>query len=82
MLTGITFEEFLEIRVEEVEERAAKEKEAAIKKTEAKVAKKIAEEKDQNFVMKLLRKNWPVEEIQELTEVPMDKILEIKNAIN
>lgn len=77
MLTGITFEEFLEIRVEEVEERAAKEKEAAVKKAEV----KVAEEKDQNFVMKLLRKNWPVEEIQELTEVPMDKILEIKNAI-
>lgn len=81
MLTGITFEEFLEVRVEEVEERAAKEKEAAVKKAEEK-AKKIAEEKDRNFVMKLLRKNCPVEEIQELTEVPMDKILEIKNAIN
>lgn len=73
MLTGITLEELYEIRVEEVEERAAKEKEAVIKK---------AEEKEGKLVTKLLRKNWTVEEIQELTEVPMSKILQIQAALH
>lgn len=62
MLTGITFEEFLEIRVEEAAERAA-------------------EEKDRKFVTNLLRENWAIDKIQELTEVSLDRILEIKAAI-
>lgn len=62
MLTDITWEEFVNIRVEEAEER-------------------MAWEKDRQFVTKLLRKNWEIDKIQELTEVPIDKILEIKSAI-
>lgn len=73
MLAGITLEELYEIRLEEVEERAAKEKEAVVKK---------AEEKEWKLIRKLLRKNWTVDAIQELTETPMNKILEIQAAIN
>ncbi len=88
MLTGITLEELYEIREEEAEERGArrgaKEKEAAVKKAEAeaKAAKKAMEEKDRLYITKLLRKNWTVEEIQELTEVPMSKILQIQAALH
>lgn len=71
MLTGITLEELYEIRVEEAEERGA-----------ARAAKKIAEEKDRNYVMKLLRRNWSLDETQDLTDVPIDKILEIQVAIH
>ena len=53
MLTGITLEELYEIREEEAEERGAK---------------KAAEEKDRKFVTKLLRENWAIDRIQELTE--------------
>ncbi|MCI9595749.1 MAG: hypothetical protein HFE75_00330 [Firmicutes bacterium] len=78
MLTGVTLEELCEIREEEAEERgaarAAKEKEAAIQKA--------IEEKNRIYVTKLLKKNWAVEEIQELTDVPLDKILEIQAAIH
>lgn len=73
MLAGITLEELYEIRLEEVEERAAKEKEAVVKN---------AEEKEWKLIRKLLRKNWTVDAIQELTETPMNKILEIQAAIN
>ncbi len=70
MLTGVTLEELYEIREEEAEERGA-----------ARAAKETAEEKDRSYITKLLRKNWTLEEIQEFTEVPMDKILEIQAAI-
>ena len=66
MLTGITLEELYEIREEEAEERGAK---------------KAAEEKDRKFVTKLLRENWAIDRIQELTEVSKERILEIKAAI-
>ena len=71
MLTGITLEELYEIREEEAEERGA-----------ARAAKETAEEKDRIHITKLLKKNWAVEEIQELTEVTLDKILEIRAAIH
>lgn len=66
MLTGITLEELYEIREEEAEERGAA---------------RAAEEKDRKFVTKLLKENWAIDKIQELTEVPRDRILEIKTAI-
>ncbi len=70
MLAGITLEELYEIREEEAEERGA-----------ARAAKK-AEEKERKLVRKLLKRNWTVEAIQELTEVPMNKILEIQADIH
>ncbi|MCI9598112.1 MAG: hypothetical protein HFE75_12620, partial [Firmicutes bacterium] len=77
MLTGITLEELYEIRGEEAEERGAarvaKEKEAVVKN---------AEQKERKLIKKLLKKNWTVEAVQELTETPMDKILEIQAAIH
>ncbi len=59
-----------------------KENEAAIKKAEAEATKKAMEEKDRKFVTKLLKENWAIDKIQEFTEVPMDKILEIQAAIH
>ncbi len=42
---------------------------------------RVAEEKDRKFVTNLLKENWAIDKIQELTEVSKDRILEIKAAI-
>lgn len=85
MFMDVTWEEFWNIRMEEAEEIG---EERGEKKAWEKAALKIreleskVEEKDRQFVINLLRKDYDIDQIHELTNVSLDKIREIKRARN
>lgn len=84
MLMDITWEEFWNIRMEEAEEigekKAWEKAEQKIRDLESKAEKERtkAEEKERQLVMNLLNKNYDVNEIHELVQVPLNKIREIQ----
>lgn len=70
-------EEAEEIGEERGEKKAWEKAALKIRELESKI-----EEKDRQFVINLLRKDYDIDQIHELTNVSLDKIREIKRARN